>query len=120
MICSTEFTTQIIIMANKRKPKKRKPARKKRRLVRSIPENNIPFSKYRIEWVDIISDSGWADEKEFHKMKLAHPVNEGWLFSKDKHHVKVFASYDKEDDGSYAFGDRIMIPWACVKKMYKI
>ena len=106
-------------MANKRKPKKRKPTRK-RRFVRNIPENDFPFSKYRIEWVDIISDSGWADEKEFNKMKLAHPVNEGWLYSKDRHHVKVFASYDKDDDGSYTFGDRIMIPWACVKKMIKI
>ena len=106
-------------MANKRKPKKRKPT-KKRRFLKSTQKNGIPFSKYRIEWVDIISDSGWADEKEFNKMKLARPVNEGWLFSKDKHHVKVFASYDKDDDGSYTFGDRIMIPWACVKKMYKI
>jgi len=106
-------------MAGKRKPKKRKPTRK-RRLIRSLPENNIPFSKYRIEWVDIISDSGWATDKEFDRMKLATPVNEGWLYSKDRHHVKVFASYDKEDDGSYTFGDRIMIPWACVKKMYKI
>ena len=97
---------------------KRKPRRRK--LADPIPRNDIPFSKYRIEWVDIISDSGWADEKEFHKMKLAHPVNEGWLFSKDKHHVKVFASYDKEEDGSYTFGDRTMIPWACVKKMIKI
>ena len=106
-------------MAKKRKPKKRKPTRK-RRLVRSLPENNIPFSKYRIEWVDIISDSGWATDKEFDRMKLATPVNEGWLYSKDRHHVKVFASYDKDDDGSYTFGDRIMIPWACVKRMYKI
>jgi len=106
-------------MAGKRKPKKRKPTRK-RRLIRSLPENNIPFSKYRIEWVDIISDSGWATDKEFDRMKLATPVNEGWLYSKDRHHVKVFASYDKDDDGSYTFGDRIMIPWACVKKMYKI
>ena len=107
-------------MAGKRKPKKRKPT-KKRRLVRSTPENDIPFSKYRIEWVDIISDSGWADEKEFHKMKLAYPVNEGWLFSKDKNHVKVFASYDKDADSKeITFGDRTMIPWSCVKKMTKI
>ena len=108
-------------MANKskRKPKKRKPTIK-RRLARSTPQEDIPYSNYRIEWVDIISDSGWADEKEFHKMKLAQPVNEGWLFSKDRKHIKVFASYDKDDDGSYTFGDRIMIPWACVKKMYKI
>ena len=101
-----------------RKPKRRKPRRRKQ-VVPHQP-NDIPFSKYRIEWVDIISDSGWATDKEFDRMKLATPVNEGWLYSKDRHHVKVFASYDKDDDGSYSFGDRIMIPWACVKKMIKI
>ena len=118
MICSIGYIIQTIIMAN-RKPKRRKP-RRKRKLVEPTQPSDIPFSKYRIEWVDIISDSGWADEKEFHKMKLAKPINEGWLFSKDKNHVKVFASYDKDDDGSYTFGDRTMIPWACVKKMIKI
>ena len=107
-------------MANKRKPKRRKP-RRKRKLIEPTQANDIPYSKYRIEWIDIISDSGWADEKEFHKMKLAYPVNEGWLFSKDKHHVKVFASYDKDADSKeITFGDRTMIPWACVKKMTKI
>ena len=53
-------------------------------------------------------------------MKLAAPVNEGWLFSKDRHHVKVFASYDKDEDGTLTFGDRTMIPWACVKKMTRL
>ena len=54
-------------------------------------------------------------------MKLAYPVNEGWLFSKDKHHVKVFASYDKDPmTKEITFGDRTMIPLSCVKKMYKI
>jgi len=54
-------------------------------------------------------------------MKLAYPVNEGWLFSKDKHHVKVFASYDKDaDTNEITFGDRTMIPWSCVKKMIKL
>ena len=106
-------------MANKRKPKRRKP-RRKRKLVVPSQSNDIPFSKYRIEWVDCVSDSNWADEKEFHKMKLARPVNEGWLFSKDRHAVKVFASYDREEDGTFTFGDRTMIPWSCVKKMIKI
>jgi len=106
-------------MANKRKPKKRKPARKKKRLVRSIPENNIPFSKYRIEWVDIISDSGWADEDKFDKMTLAKPVNEGWIYEKNKHYVKLFASYDKDEDG-YVFGDRTMIPRSCIRKIIKL
>ena len=102
----------------RRKPKRRKP-RIRKQVVPSQP-NDIPFSKYRIEWCDIISDSGWSDEKEFHKMKLAYPVNEGWLFSKDRHHVKVFASYDKDEDGTLTFGDRTMIPWACVKKMTRL
>ena len=87
----------------------------------SVPPNEKFTARHLAsEWIDILSDSGWADEKNFDKMNLAYPVNEGWLFSKDRHHVKVFASYDKDDDGSYTFGDRIMIPWACVKKMYKI
>ena len=54
-------------------------------------------------------------------MKLAFPVNEGWLFSKDKHTIKMFASYDKDvDTGELTFGDRTMIPLACVKKMIRI
>ena len=53
-------------------------------------------------------------------MKLARPVNEGWLFSKDRHAVKVFASYDREEDGTFTFGDRTMIPWAWIKKMTKL
>ena len=99
--------------------KKRKPRAKRKQVIPSQPDA-IPYSKYRIEWIDILSDSGWAEEKEFNKMKLATPVNEGWLYSKDKESIKVFASYDKDDDGTFTFGDRTMIPLACVKKMTKI
>ena len=53
-------------------------------------------------------------------MKLATPVNEGWIFHKDRKAIKLFASYDKEDDGSFTFGDRTMIPLACVKKIVKL
>ena len=94
--------------------------KKRRKAIITETTPDIPFQKVRVEWVDCVSDSAWANDKEFNKMKLATPVNEGWLFSKDKNHVKVFASYDKDDDGSYTFGDRTMIPWACVKKMIKI
>jgi len=100
------------------KKKRRKPRRRKQ-VIPSQPDT-IPYSKYRIEWIDILSDSGWAEEKEFSKMKLATPVNEGWLYSKDKESIKVFASYDKDDDGTFTFGDRTMIPMACVKKMTKL
>ena len=37
-----------------------------------------------------------------------------------KESIKMFASYDKEDDGSFTFGDRTMIPASWVKKMTKI
>ena len=80
----------------------------------------IPYSKVRVEWIDILSDSGWADEKGFNKMRLAFPVNEGWLFNKDKYAVKLFASYDRDEDGSLTFGDRTMIPLAFVKKIVKL
>ena len=94
--------------------------KKRRKIVVNSTTPEIPFPKVRVEWIDCVSDSGWATEKEFDKMSLAKPINEGWLYSKDKKSIKLFASYDKEDDGSYTFGDRTMIPWACVKKMIKI
>jgi hypothetical protein len=104
-------TTQSIIM----------PRKTKRRLSLSQSVNeDIPYSKVRVEWIDILSDSGWADEKQFNKMKLAFPVNEGWLYNKDKYSVKLFASYDRDEDGSLTFGDRTMIPLACVKRIQKL
>ena len=93
--------------------------RKRRKLSLTDRSTDIPFSKVRVEWVDCVSDSGWANEKEFDKMKLSFPVNEGWLYSKDKHSIKLFASYDKDDDG-FSFGDRTMIPRAWVKKIQKL
>ena len=103
-----------------RKPKRTKPIRK-RRLVEPTQSNDIPYSKYRVEGMDILSDSGWATDKEFHRMKLAFPVNEGWLFSKDRYTIKMFASYDKDaDTNELTFGDRTMIPRACVKKMTRL
>ena len=103
-----------------RTPKRGKP-RRKRLIVNATQPNDIPYSKCRIEWIDIVSDSGWATDKEFNRMKLASPINEGWVYSKDKNTVKVFASYDKDEDtNEITFGDRTMIPWACVKKMIKL
>ena len=100
--------------------KKRTPRTRKKQVVPS-QSNDIPYSKYRIEWIDIMSDSGWATDREFNRMKLAAPVNEGWIYSKDKDHVKIFASYDKDEDTKeITFGDRTMIPLSCVKKMTKL
>ena len=49
------------------KLKLRKPRRRKQ-IIPSQP-NDIPYSKWRIEWVDALSDSGWADDREFNRMK---------------------------------------------------
>ena len=103
-----------------RSSKRRKP-KTRRRLVRVEQAKDIPYSKYRIEWVDALSDSGWADDREFTKMKLAKPINEGWVFSKDKDSVKIFASYDKDPNTKeITFGDRTMIPTSWVVKMTKL
>ena len=102
----------------KRKTHRKKPSRRKR-IVEVNPPKAITYSKYRIEWIDILSDSGWADEDKFDKMKLAEPVNEGWVYERTKDYVKLFASYDKDEDG-YVFGDRTMIPVGCIRKMTKI
>ena len=93
--------------------------RKRRKAVASIGTPDIPYPKVRVEWIDCVSDSGWATEKECDKMKLAKPVKEGWLYSKDKDSIKLFASYDQDED-SITFGDRTMIPRAWVKKIQKI
>ena len=52
-------------------------------------------------------------------MKLATPVSEGWLYSKDECVIKLFSSYDVEDD-EIVFGERTVIPVSCVKSMKKI
>ena len=92
--------------------------RRKQVVVNTAPK--LPYPKVRVEWIDILSDSGWATDKEFDKMKLSYPVNEGWLYSKDKKSIKLFASFDRDDDGTITFGDRTMIPSSCVKTMTKL
>ena len=94
--------------------------RKRRKVNASTVTPGIPYPKVRVEWIDCVSDSGWANDREFDKMRLARPVNEGWLFSKDKNSVKLFASFDKEEDGSLCFGDRTMIPRQWIRKITKI
>jgi hypothetical protein len=53
-------------------------------------------------------------------MKLATPVSEGWLFSKDDETVRIFAGYDVESDGSIHFSESSVFPTSCVKKITRI
>jgi hypothetical protein len=94
--------------------------RKRRKSIASSVTPDIPYPKVRVEWIDCVSDSGWATDREFDKMRLAKPINEGWLYSKDDKSIKLFASFDREDDGTFTFGDRTMIPMSVVKKIQKI
>jgi len=92
---------------------------RRRKMIQMDGTTKMPYPKCRIEWNDIASDSGWATEKEFERMRLATPVSEGWLFEKNKDIIKIFASYDKDEDGLH-FGERTVIPTSCVKKITKI
>ena len=94
--------------------------RKRRKSIASSGTPDIPYPKVRVEWIDCVSDSGWANDREFDKMRLARPINEGWLYSKDDKSIKLFASFDREDDGSFSFGDRTMIPTSVVRKIQKL
>ena len=94
--------------------------RKRRKRIATDVSPDIPYPRVRVEWIDCVSDSGWATDKEFNKMKLATPVNEGWMYEKNKKFVKLFASYDKDTDGSISFGDRTMIPTPWITKITKI
>ena len=68
--------------------------RKRRKRIATESAPDIPYPRVRVEWIDCVSDSGWATDKEFDRMKFAKPINEGWLYSKDKNSIKLFASYD--------------------------
>ena len=49
--------------------------KKRRKQIATSTTPELPFPKVRVEWIDILSDSGWASDKEFDKMKLSFPVN---------------------------------------------
>ena len=99
--------------------KRRKPKRKQRLEDTARSGTKLGYAKYRVEWFDIASDTGWASEHQFDEMKLATPVSEGWLYSKDECVIKLFSSYDKDEDGM-VFGERTVIHISCIKKMKKI
>ena len=82
-----------------------------------------------IKRIYIVMNTLWTQEKISIKdlqnncISVANSLQkiEGWLYSEDKDSIKVFASYDKDEDtNEITFGDRTMIPLSCVKKMVKI
>jgi hypothetical protein len=78
------------------------------------------YQLYRINWEDISSDSAWATDTEFDKMKVSHCISIGFLYKKTQKYIWIFASYEINDLGEITFGERTVIPANNVIKMEKI
>ena len=90
---------------------------KKKSRFRHISINKKKFYFYEIKWWDILGDSGHAGTKEFDLMKPALMTTTGYVYSKDKKHLKTFASYDENEE---SFSDRNVFPIGCIKELKKI
>jgi len=80
----------------------------------------MSISKYpriKLEWIDILGDTAWADNDEFNDMQCSTCVSEGFLFYKDDKVIMTFASYEIENDEIISFGDRNIYPIGCVKNI---
>jgi hypothetical protein len=50
-------------------------------------------------------------------MKPAIMITNAYIFSKDKQHLKTFASYDENEE---SFSDRNVFPIGCIKQIKKM
>ena len=70
-----------------------------------------------MQWIDILGDTGWADEDDFKNMKCSTCVSEGHLFYSDENKIMTFASYEVEGGEIISFGDRNVYPIGCVREI---
>ena len=91
--------------------------RKKKSKYQSLVINKKRYYFYKIVWLDIVGDAGHADSEEFRKLIPAEMVSYGYIFSKDNHCVRTFASYDNNNE---SFSDRNVCPNGCIKSLQKI
>jgi len=76
------------------------------------------FPRIKLHWIDILGDTGWADDDEFSEMECSTCVSEGFLFYKDDTKLMTFSSYESDSDGNIiSFGDRNVYPIGCVKEI---
>jgi len=54
------------------------------------------------------------------KLSPALITTEAYIYSRNKKYIKTFASYIREDDGSYTFADVNVFPASCLVKLTKI
>ena len=127
MICSTGFTTQIIIMP-KRKPNKRKSKRRiknKRTIPLNLKSLGSDISKYpfvEIEWADIEGDSGWSDTRALNKLKLPICVSKGYLVSQKNGITRIFTDFIKTKDKETFenIGNTTIIPTSVIQSIKKL
>ena len=80
----------------------------------------FPYKKYRFHWEDPTGHSEWMSKSDMDFIKPAEITTEAFLYSKNQRHIKTFASYIEEDDGSYTYADVNVFPSSCLVKMLKI
>ena len=80
----------------------------------------FPWKKYRVEWLDISGETGWASEETTKKMKPQVAVTEGYLFYEDDETVITFATYYYNDEEGYTLGDRNVFPKGCIRSLKRI
>ena len=128
MICSTGYTTQIIIMP-KRKPNKRKSKRRiknKRTIPLNLKSLGSDISKYpfvEIEWADIEGDAGWSDTRALNKSKLPICVSRGFLVSQKNGITRLFGDYIRTKDKTSEFetiGNTTIIPTSVIQSIKKL
>ena len=92
-------------------------SRRKKSKYKSIVINKKRYYFYKITWLDILGDSGHADNNEFMDMKPAEMITHAYVFYNDSKVLRTFASYDSNAE---SFSDRNVFPKGCIKKLEKI
>ena len=92
-----------------RRPKKSK--------YKSVVIKKKRYYFYKITWADITGDAGHATSFDFMGFMPSIMVTHAYMFSKDRKHVRTFASYEEGDE---LFSDRNVFPRGCVIKMEKV
>ena len=90
---------------------------RKKSKYRNVVINKKRYYFYRIEWWDILGDSGHADANEFMDMTPVVMITNAYVFYNDSKVLRTFSSYDSNEE---VFSDRNVLPKGCIKKMERI
>ena len=80
---------------------------------------SIKYEKVICEWIDIQGGNSWNSYNDVVNLKPATCTTLGYLFSTNKQHTKIFATYSMDGE-EMDFGDVVCIPTCNVIKLEKI